>query len=243
MRTHISALTLDGLALGTLAPDAAERAQAHLAACAECRRDQQTAAALRDQFARSVFPRGLPRRRPRYWLWLTAPAVAALCWLVIPLRGPPGPRSAPIPALAAKGDAGWAVYGNRDGQTFVVHDGATLVAGDQIRFAVMPERAPYLLVASIDGQGAATIYYPYDGQSSASITGDRIELEGSIVLDDAPGPERIYALLSDQPLAAADVKAALHMVAAGGEEAIRMTRALRVPARTQLSLVFEKGSR
>lgn len=237
---HISPLTLDALALGALDPDAVELVQAHLAGCADCRGDQETAAALRDQFARTVLPRGLPgRRRSRYRLWLAAPVFAGLYWLLVP----GSPRPAPIPELAVKGDAGWAVYANRDGQTFVVRDGIALVAGDRIRFTVMPERARYLIVALIDGRGAATVYYPYDGQYSAPITGQRVELEGSIVLDDAPGPERIYALLSDRPLAAADVKAELQTVAAGGADTIRSTRALRVPARAQLSLVFEKGSR
>ena len=96
-------------------------------------------------------------------------------------------------------------------------------------------------MASVDGSGAVMIYYPYGGDQSMVIEGDRVELSGSIELDAAPGPERIYALLSDRPIEAAIVRAHLLGVAAGGAEAIRGTRALPVPVRAQLSLVFEKA--
>ena len=104
--------------------------------------------------------------------------------------------------LGIKGDATWQVFANRDNKTFAVHDGAELAAGDRIRFIVTPNRARYIIVASVDGSGAATIYYPYNGIQSAPAEGPRSELPGSIVLDAAPGPERLYALFSDEPIAA-----------------------------------------
>ncbi|MEO7735891.1 MAG: zf-HC2 domain-containing protein [Kofleriaceae bacterium] len=238
IHTHASALTLDALALGGLDRETAAQVEAHLVSCATCQRDQQAAAALRDQFARSVLPRGLVVRRPWRWAWLALPAFAAALALVLALW----PRAIPIPELAIKGDASWQVFANRDGQTFSVRDGAQLAAGDRIRFALSPGGAHYVLVASVDSTGAATIYYPYGGEMSAAIGGERVEPAGSIALDAAPGPERIYAILSDQPVAAADVVAQLREVAAGGAEAIRATRTLRLAARAQLSLVFEKAA-
>jgi hypothetical protein len=234
---HVSALLLDALALGALDRDAADRVRAHLASCAACREAQQTAAELREHFATSVLPRGLPVRRPRRWPWLAVPVLAAavVVLLILAPRRPPPP-----PELAIKGDAGWQVFANRGGNTFAVHDGTELAAGDQIRFIVLPDGAHHLLVASVDGSGAAMVYYPYGGDQSMVIEGDRVELSGSIELDAAPGPERIYALLSDRPIEAAIVRAYLRDVAAGGAEAIRGTRTLPVPARAQLSLVFEK---
>lgn len=237
--THVSALMLDAFALGALDGDAADRVRAHLARCAACREDQRTAAALREHFATSVLPRGRPARRPRRWPWLAVPVFAAavvVLLLIVAPRRPPRP-----PELAIKGDAGWQVFAHRDGRTFAVHDGTELAAGDQIRFLVLPDGAHYLLVASVDGGGAVMIYYPYGGEQSMGVEGDRVELSGSIELDAAPGPERIYALLSDDPIEAEIVKAHLRDVAAGGAEAIRGTRALPVPARAQLSLVFEKA--
>jgi hypothetical protein len=236
---HVSVLMLDALALGALDRDTADHIRAHLVSCAACREDQHTAAELREHFARSVLPRGLPVRRPRRWPWLAVPVLAAVVVVVVLIIAAQRPEQPP--ELAIKGDAGWQVFANRDGKTFAVHDGTELAAGDQIRFIVLPARAHYLLVASVDGSGAVMIYYPYGGEQSMTVEGDRVELSGSIELDAAPGPERIYALLSDDPITAAIVEAHLRDVAAGGAEAIRGTHALPVPARAQLSLVFEKA--
>jgi hypothetical protein len=235
--THISALMVDALALHVLDHDTAAHVRAHLASCTRCSGDQNEAADLREQFARSVLPRGLPMHQPHRWTWLAVPAVAVAV-LIIALWQRPERRD----EIAIKGVASWQVFANRDGQTFAVRDEAELVPGDRIRFVVLPDGARYLLVASVDGGGGVTIYYPYNGEHSASVDGDRFELAGSIVLDDAPGPERIYAILSDHPVAAAVVTAHLRGLAAGGANAIRATRALPLPVRAQLSLVFEKAS-
>jgi len=234
---HVSALLLDALALDALDDASAAHVRAHLASCVQCRSDQEAAAELRAQFSRLVLPRTQPVRRPRRWLWLAVPALAALCVILVLWQRPPR-----VPELAIKGDASWQVFANRDGRVFAVHDGTQLAAGDRIRFAIVPGEARYLLVASVDGGGAVTIYYPYNGTQSVSLPGGRIEPPGSIVLDAAPGPERIYAFLSDVALPVELVTAQLRAVAVRGADAIRETRALPLPARAQLSLVFEKAS-
>lgn len=235
---HVSALALDALALGTLEPDAAAGVRAHLASCAQCRDAELAAASHRAEFLVTVLPRGLPAPRPRTWRWLAIPVFGALVLAVAWLRSPDR-----TPILAIKGDATWQVFAHREGQTFAVHDGTELAAGDRLRFVMALAGARYLLVVSVDGSGAVTTYYPYEGAQSAPVEGDRFELAGSIVLDAAPGPERIYALLSDQPLVAEAVTSQLESVVAGGPLAIRATRTLPVPARAQLSVVFEKASR
>jgi hypothetical protein len=233
---------LDALALRALDRDSEARVHAHLACCASCRDDARIAAELRQRFTAHVLPRGVPARRPPRRSWLLIPALVAVL-LAFAWRSRPAPvPELGITELGIKGGASWQVFANHDGRVFAVHDGATLAAGDRIRFAVIPAGARYLLVASIDGLGAATIYYPYDGPQSAIIEGDRVEPAGSIKLDAAPGPERIYALLSDEPIAADTVLAELRAVAAGGADAIRDARALELPVRTQLSLVFEKAT-
>ncbi len=233
---HISALTLDALALGALDAEAQARATAHLASCAECRAEQLAAAALREHFAVHVLPRTLPvARRSWRWAWVAVPALAAaVLWLVVTRDRQD--------ELGIKGDATWQVFANRNGETFAVHDGTTLVAGDRIRFVVTPNGAPYLLVASVDGAGVTSIYYPYGGTQSGPTGGERSELPGSIVLDAAPGPERLYALFSNDPIAADVVTEQLRVIGARGADAIRHARLLDVPARAQLSLVFEKAT-
>lgn len=243
--THLSALALDALALGTLDPAAEARARAHLASCARCRADSEAAAAERAHFSAYVMARTAPVAPRRWALWLALPAVAAaVALLALALRDPAGERAPELaPELAIKGGPTWHVFANRDGRTFAVHDGTPLAAGDRIRFAVAPAGARYLLVASIDGAGAVTIYFPYGGSESAPLAaGVQVELPGSIVLDAAPGPERMFAVFSDEPIATAAIARQLRAIGNGGADAIRSTHSLAVArARAQTTVVFEKA--
>ncbi|HEX4449258.1 MAG TPA: DUF4384 domain-containing protein [Kofleriaceae bacterium] len=236
---HLSALTLDAMALGSETPGARE----HLAGCARCRGDFESAAALREHFSAQILPRTQPRKARPSWLVFAMPAFAvAVAVAVVALRPRPHVVAAPPPELAIKGDATWQVFANRNGQTFTVHDGARLEPGDRIRFAVIPDGAHYLLVASIDGAGTVSIYYPFGGSESAALpAGDRSLLPGSIVLDAAPGPERMFAIFSDEPVVADQVADQLRAIGAGGADAIREPHALTIAnARAQTSTVFEK---
>ena len=233
---HLSALTLDAFALGALDGATEASVRSHLATCDACHADHAAAAEHRAHFTQYVLPRGLPERRVLHWVWWLAPLLAAALIAVVAW-----PRTAPPDdGIVIKGGASWQVFANHAGQTFAVHDGTPLGAGDRIRFVVEPAGAHYLIVGSVDGLGNPTIYYPYGAAMSTPIAGDRIELAGSIVLDAAPGPERVFAILSDVPLAASVVERELRAVAAGGPEAIRGTHVLHLAARAQVSVVFEK---
>jgi hypothetical protein len=239
--SHLSSLTIDALAGGHLEGGAAEAARAHIAACARCRGDVETAEAACAQFTREVLPRTLPTLRPQPWwrrMWpaLVVPVFAAaalLLWIA---------RSADVPEpdrdLRIKGTATFQVFAKRGDYVFAVRDAAKLAAGDSIRFVAGGPR--YLLIASVDGAGKPTVYYPYGGNRSHAIATEPAELPGSIVLDAAPGPERLFALFSDQPLEAAVVTRALGTLGARGADAIRATATLEVAAAVQISIVFEK---
>jgi len=230
---HVSAFTLDQRFLGALDLAALAEVDAHLESCERCRRDRDAAAALRQHFIARTLP--VPRRRPAWW-WLAVPMVVAIAAIVLLVRPEPAP-----PALTIKGDATWQLFANRGGQTFAVQDGTPLAVGDRIRFVITPDGARYVLVVSIDGAGASTVYYPYGGAASAAVTAQgRIELPGSIVLDAAPGPECVFALFSDEPIEAATIEAQLHAIGDGGAQAIRAPHTLAAKVRSQTSLVFEK---
>jgi hypothetical protein len=68
----------------------------------------------------------------------------------------------------------------------------------------------------------------------------RFEVPGSVVLDDSPGPERIFAFLSRRPLDGALVRTTLEALAGRGPQAIRAGHALQVPGAETSSVVFEK---
>jgi hypothetical protein len=244
---HLSDLELDWLVLGG-DELAARRGGAHLAACASCRARAETLRESRDHFTARVLPRTLPAlrartRAPGWWrrTWLVAPALAAAAALVLMLRV--GDRPPPDDDLRAKGGPSLQIVARRGDQTFRVVDGATLAAGDAVRFVVAAPRDGHLMIASIDGRGVASLYHPAGGDRSAPLpAGARVELPGSIVLDDAPGPERFVALWSAASLPAAPVLAALTAIGAGGPDAIRAAPPLAVGADAERSLVIEKAT-
>lgn len=256
-RPHLSSFTLDTLVLGALPADESALARAHIAACRECGAEMEARTAAGEHFRqhllsrRLLASRDLARRRfwPRFAPVIPAAAAAALVLLAILPRDQPAPATGVTTAepadLAVKGATiTFRMYASRGGEVIAVRDGITLAASDRIRFAVSSATHRYVLIASVDGSGAATIYHPYGGARSESIqTGRSIELPGSIVLDHAPGPERVYALFSTQPIPAARVLASLREVGAGGAAAIRSTDSLDVGAGEQSSILIEKASR
>jgi len=248
---HLSAFAIDALLEGALSADDEARAHAHLAGCAACRRALDDGRAARQQFRARVLPRteaaiaaraGAWRWRP---LWIAAPALAAAIALVLVVVSRPG-APGDLPGVAIKGQPALQVFAQHDGRVFQVADGAPLAPGDQIRFVAAPGELGYLLIASVDAAGQVTIYHPYGGDESAPIAaaaGPSQELPGSIVLDATLGPERIYALFSRRPIAAAEVRARLAAVAAGGAARIRDAGPLDIAADAQLSLRIEKTAR
>jgi hypothetical protein len=223
--SHLSMLEIDAIAAGhsPLHP--------HVEACDRCRADLETARAACAQFTRDVYPRTvdkLRRRRP-WWPALIVPVLAAaavMLWL--------GREQKPDPDLRIKGDITYQVFAKRDAQIIQVRDGTHLRPGDQIRFVAGSTTARYLMIGSIDGAGHATLYYPYGGPRSTAIDKLPAELPGSIVLDTAPGPERLFALFSAEPLEGADVIRALTRI-----KDIRGTTTLDIAAK-QATIMFEK---
>jgi len=187
---------------------------------------------------------------PRSWWRSLIPASAALAVAVAVVLIVKLPPSVVEPAYRAKGGPSLRLFGRRPGTsqgqgqsaatTFAVTDGAPLRAGDQLRFAVANQPAGYLMVASVDGSGHASIYFPFDGQTSAPVTAATAELPGSIILDDAAGPERLFALWSAQPLAREAVLSALQGLGARGPAAIRAATALPLATTSQRTLLVEK---
>ncbi len=255
---HLSRLTLDALAADALGAPARAEAERHLGDCAVCRADIEETRAVRARFARDVFPRtenevlarassALGRERARrVWVFAALPAIAAAAAIVLAIAPGGGSPHVEHPSsddyVGVKGDASLRVIAKRrNGEIVELVDGARLHPGDGLRFIVEPAGQRFLIVASIDGEGKASLFYPTSGTSSAQLPpGGRVELPGSIVLDDARGRERIYALFSKAPMPTASVLDALSSLGKGGPSAILETRSLAVPADVQRSLLIEK---
>jgi hypothetical protein len=237
----------------------ADEVNAHVGGCETCRHDLERLRADRARFGDQVLQRTLPavkervRGAPtsgrRLGLWIPAFAVAAAALVLVP-RLFQTSVVGPAPDLATKGGgARLTIVARAGGNTFKVGpDTAPLAAGTEIRFVVERQTEPYLMVASVDGRGQATIYFPFGGAQSAPVEQPhsagrpRMEVPGSIVLDAAPGPERVFALLSRAPLDAATVKAELARIGASGPAGIRAARTLSVDADEQPSVLIEKAT-
>ncbi len=243
---HLSTFALDAFSLGALSPEESERVRAHLAACPRCSADFEQASAARDHFVRVVLPRTEQRFRVRRFSWRLLPlvlvpslAAAAVAFFVLL----PAIVGAPDSDLGIKGGPVVQAVARRGERTFQVAEKAILAPGDELRFVVQPVGFEYLLIASVDGDGNATVYFPPAGAQSARLElKGQGELPGSFRLDASRGPERVFALFSHRPLVAAPVLAELRALGARGPEAIRAQRKLGVSADAQTSMLFEKAS-
>jgi hypothetical protein len=214
-RGHLSTETLDLLALSALAAQDAERAQVHLGGCGACKRRWDELNEDRQRFEKFVYPRTVAqvearaRRGAGAWEGLLArwrlmvpalglAAAAAIAIVVMP--------RAQAPYYGEKGGPNIEVVASRGETQFSVRAGSHLRPRDRIRFVVDPAGAKYLLIASRDGRGNVTVYFPYGGAQSAPLSAKHQELPDSIELDDVIGPERLYALFSDSPLRTDEVK-------------------------------------
>jgi hypothetical protein len=250
---HISSFDLDLLEMGGLDESKKRTVDEHLRACATCRQDHESLKKLRAHFSEEVLPRTVDRvrerskgpasspfLRPAVFAPLLASAAALLLWIATGLPGKGGDD-----AVRAKGEAGLAIMARHEGRVAPLERAHPNVApGDEIRFVVTPTDLshPYLFIVSVDGRGRANVYFPFDGAESVRIDHvGRWEIAGAIVLDDAPGPERIFALFSREPLSKAAATGALAELGRKGWDAIRATERLDLADVEQSSFVIEKS--
>jgi hypothetical protein len=221
----------------------------HARLCGRCRAEVDAARTARLHFDTQVFPRTLERieersmKRPQPWLralsFGTVLAAAALVALFVRPVGRPR-AGQDEPGETAKGTGALRLYARRAERVFPVEPGTILLPGDQVRFAVQSGSARFALIASIDGRGEASIYCPSSEIAKDAGLGWAF-LGDSIVLDDSEGPERIFAVFSDERLDDEAVLPALRAEAKEGPGAIRGHRNL--PLRwVQASVLFEKGT-
>ena len=107
----------------------------------------------------------------------------------------------------------------------MVGTGDEVVPGDALRFLPLPiwPEARFVQVGSVDGTGAyAPFYPPSEDGVSVALPARGTPLDGSIRLDSAPGPERLFVVLSATPLATREVGRAALAHAAGGERVDRI---------------------
>ena len=156
-------------------------------------------------------------KRPWWRQWFVAPAlVAALgVLLVLPssIIDSPGVRD-----KGGQTDLGFYLW--RSGRVLPGIPNQPLKAGDRVQFTYRADHHETMVLIGVDGDGVYTVFYPDDGEDPVRVlpTGRRV-LEGSIELDDAPGPESFVAVFGP-----GSVEAAMELVSetyeTGGHEAL-----------------------
>lgn len=224
-RGHLSSETIDLLLMSALSGDRQTEAKAHLEGCTLCQKRWSELNEDKARFEQFVFPRTLAKLEARLaapslmdrlragWKMLVPAAagvVAASLAMAVWVGGKDRTQTEDDVYIGIKGNASLEVVANRPetGQ-FPVKPGTVLKPKDKIRFVVNTAGSKFLLIASRDGAGAFTVYHPFGAAQSGQVTGNRVELPGSVELDEVTGNERLVAVFSDAPVAADAVKAAL----------------------------------
>ena len=199
-----------------------------------------------EHFRRFVFPATVDAvveaaRPARRWNWFAAfvPAAAAAAAGLLLFLSPAPPED----YVGTKGGAlGLTVFvGTPDGAR-VVPDGARIPATSALRFQVRSATPCRLWFVSVDATGQVSRLYPPRGDEGAEV-GSEGPLPGGAVLDGRPGPERVFAVCTPQPVPLPDLEQAGRAAASGGEGGVRQARRLDglPPGAFQASVLLEKG--
>lgn len=192
--THPSYLALDRASLGAIPHDL----QAHLDACAECRRHLES---LREPAA----PQGLVELRTRIaaqarswpwpWLWLAGPlAAAAVALLFIGMRPQPDLPERPL-YVGEKGFASVWIYVKHGGGTALWDGKKPVFAGDRLRLKVDPAHFKRVEVYSVKDPSAPELMYSGNVRPGHSAT-----LPDAWEVDGEPGDERLLVVFSSEPV-------------------------------------------
>lgn len=226
-RGHLSSETIDLLLLSALSAEETNQAKAHIDDCGACKQRWLELNEDSQKFKQYVFARTLPQvearlnaskqgffERFRLQLVLPALGLASAAALALTFAAGPGTQTEDDVYIGVKGhEQTFEVFAQRDqGTSFAVKPNTTLKPKDRIRFVVAPGQAKYVLVASVDGKGAFSVYHPFGAEESEKIAGQvprRLELGSTVELDETMGTEKLVVVLSDAPVKAEAVKAAV----------------------------------
>ncbi len=216
------AAVLESLSAGETVPEAT---RAHVEGCPTCGgqlaaltegRDAFLRARPSERFLRQLERRAAEKPAPSPWrrlLPVLAACVPVLALLVLVPRVLDGQGG-----VTLKGDAFKVVVSRGGGTPELLGPDSPVRAGDALRFAYEAPESGHLLVLELDGRGMASVFHPFGGGASVPLpAGQREFLPGSVVLDDAPGPEWIFAVFSPRPLDAAPLLAQLREQAGRAE--------------------------
>jgi len=140
-----------------------------------------------------------PANRPA-WQWI-APVLMIAALLLVGLLTTLQPEPPEYTNIRSTED--FKVYQLQDQQLHPYEGGTALGDGDILGFKVTTAGHKTVVVLSVDGNGAVSVFYPESGSEPLPLTESGVmALPGSVILDNAPGPEIFFAVF-DSPIAQA----------------------------------------
>jgi hypothetical protein len=107
-----------------------------------------------------------------------------------------GGEAPPAGALRSKGSLALGIVARHgSGVEERLGAGASAAPGDVIRFELASDTPGFPVVLGLDSRRAVSLYYPQPGSGHARLSTGRTLLPVAVSLDDAPGSERIFALV------------------------------------------------
>lgn len=238
--SHVSTLRLHRLRLGELSPTEEGEIRRHLADCPRCAarldlQEQQRQAFVAAPIPEALRPQPAPWARWLRWAGLALLPVAAALFLVVRLPEistapePPALR-AETPGLRTKGEAAHLeAWIDAPAGPVALRDGQPLSAGARVQLRFDPGPWRYVTLLGRDGQGVVEVY----GTIPAKGAGLQ-DAPFALTLDDTPGVQQFYGLLSQIRPDPDDLTAAL----SGPDAEAALTAA--VPGAQLVSLSFPK---
>ncbi len=163
-----------------------------------------------------VAPSPPPANQSLAWLAGMALAIAAVLALMFGVGHDPAEDATAPPGVRARSGSSQLLLFTPEG----AYDGRALGEGDQLAVQVLSVDHDRVVVLSVDGTGATTVFYPEEAAATAKLSGsaDAQPLPGSITLDGAPGPE-VFVAVFGVPTHAA-VRAVQQHYGHGGVDAL-----------------------
>lgn len=205
----------------------------HIAGCAHCQRWERSAAEAARVFARES-PRWMAKTRARtspVRRWAPLLPIAALAGAALFFLRPTPPDA---PLYATKGEV-LTVYIGGQGEPRAATQGERVRPGEELRFHVAPGPRAFVWIASVDSTGTVSRLAPAEGTTPLAVEGAQL-LPGGAVLDETEGPERIWAVISKEPLSWAVVEQALQ------GSPVRAPAEIHIPGARTATVLLERDA-
>jgi len=166
----------------------------------------------------------VPARKARSGWWMAAPVVAMAAVALFFV----GPHNGSDPDVLAKGRAGGTVYEDAPELRIFRADDGELVpgdvagAGDVLGFRYHAQGRDFGALLSIDGAGVVTLHMPETVGGPLDLDDGLVTVNLGYELDDAPGFERFFLVLSESPFDLDAVLSAARQLADGDAETGRL---------------------